>query len=268
VDRAAFDRIIQAGGFITGAREARRRPTRFSCRSATPTSRWMRRHASGAAPAWPRAPTRRHAVRAAKVSHLGLCPRASPSATRGGRPWWRRWTRRVRGVYQHGECMAGVPPRTSSMTSSAQLNRDYWKAKLAPAAGEGVHRGGLELHRGHRLLYGFGRLLQRGLARPATASPPGPSPAHSAQLASTPQYIPDSPYSPCIQAAQGRMRSCRARWLDHLDHGPPRARSGRAGLQEGDEFSAPPLRVRSTILSSVGLLRKCVTGMPRRSCRR
>jgi len=59
VDRGAFDRIIQAGGFITARTEARRKRTACSCPSATPTSRWTRPLASDAAPVWQPAPTRR-----------------------------------------------------------------------------------------------------------------------------------------------------------------------------------------------------------------
>ena len=53
VDRSAFDRIIQAGGFISvGHRAARRTPTPSRSRSRTPTGRWTRPPASAAGPAW------------------------------------------------------------------------------------------------------------------------------------------------------------------------------------------------------------------------
>jgi len=69
---------------------------------------------------------------AAKVSHLGLLPQGQPE----------RDTRVVGMVAQmdaegfgactnHGECMAACP-KDISIDFIAQLNRDYWKAKLAP----------------------------------------------------------------------------------------------------------------------------------------
>ena len=69
---------------------------------------------------------------AAKVSHLGLLPQGQPE----------RDTRVVGMVAQmdaegfgactnHGECMAACP-KEISIDFIAQLNRDYWKTKLAP----------------------------------------------------------------------------------------------------------------------------------------
>jgi succinate dehydrogenase / fumarate reductase iron-sulfur subunit len=69
---------------------------------------------------------------AAKVSHLGLLPQGQPE----------RDTRVVGMVAQmdaegfgacsnHGECMAACP-KEISIDFIAQLNRDYWQAKLVP----------------------------------------------------------------------------------------------------------------------------------------
>jgi succinate dehydrogenase / fumarate reductase iron-sulfur subunit len=69
---------------------------------------------------------------AAKVSHLALLPQGQPE----------RASRVVSMVAQmdaegfgactnHGECMAACP-KEISIDFIAQLNRDYWKAKLAP----------------------------------------------------------------------------------------------------------------------------------------
>ncbi len=58
VDRGAFDRIIEAGGYITASTRAERpRPTASPCPSPMPTPPSTRPPASAAVRAWPPAPT-------------------------------------------------------------------------------------------------------------------------------------------------------------------------------------------------------------------
>jgi len=59
VDRAAFDRIIQSGGYVAVSTAARRMAMRFPFRSRKPIARWTRPLVSVVAPASPLVPTRR-----------------------------------------------------------------------------------------------------------------------------------------------------------------------------------------------------------------
>jgi len=133
VDRGAFDRIIQAGGFITArtgsAPEA----------NALPVPKRAADRAMDAAAcigcgacvaACPNASAMLFV--AAKVGHLGSLPQGQPE----------RYERVVRMVERmdlegfgactnHGECMAACP-KEISIDFIAQLNRDLLKATLAP----------------------------------------------------------------------------------------------------------------------------------------
>src|SRR2546427_307082 len=133
VDRVAFDRIIQAGGFITA---------RTGSAPEANTLLVPKRHADRAmdaaacigcgacVAACPNASAMLFV--AAKVSHLGLLPQGQPE----------RDARVVDMVAQmdaegfgactnHGECMAACP-KEISIDFIAQLNRDYWRAVGRP----------------------------------------------------------------------------------------------------------------------------------------
>ena len=131
VDRGAFDRIIQAGGFITArtgsAPEANsllvRKPDADLAMDAAACI-----GCGACVAACPNASAMLFV--AAKVSHLGLLPQGQPE----------RDTRVVTMVAQmdaeefgactnHGECMAACP-KEISIDFIAQLNRDYWKAAV------------------------------------------------------------------------------------------------------------------------------------------
>ena len=131
VDRGAFDRIIQAGGFITArtgsAPEANsllvpKRDADLAMDAAACIG------CGACVAACPNASAMLFV--AAKVSHLGLLPQGQPE----------RDTRVVTMVAQmdaegfgactnHGECMAACP-KEISIDFIAQLNRDYWKAAV------------------------------------------------------------------------------------------------------------------------------------------
>ncbi len=132
VDRSAFDRIIQAGGYTSinagGAAGRQRHPDpedRWSNR------RWTRRRASAAAPASRRARTRRRrSSRPRRSATWRCCRRGRSSAT----------ARVVRMVERHdaegfgscsneGECEA-VCPKEIPITNIARMNREYFKAML------------------------------------------------------------------------------------------------------------------------------------------
>ena len=133
VDRSAFDRIIQAGGFIsvrTGsapdansvlvpkaaadlAMDAAACIGCGACVAACPNASAM-------------------LFVAAKVSHLGLLPQGQPE--RGARVvgMVAQMDREGFGACtNHGECMAACP-KDISIDCIAQLNRDYRRARLAP----------------------------------------------------------------------------------------------------------------------------------------
>ena len=133
VDRTAFDRIVAAGGFITA------RTGSAPDGNAIPVPKAAADLAMDAAAcigcgacvaACPNASAMLFV--AAKVSHLALLPQGQPE----------RASRVVSMVAQmdaegfgactnHGECMAACP-KEISIDFIAQLNRDYWRAKLAP----------------------------------------------------------------------------------------------------------------------------------------
>jgi len=133
VDRSAFDRIIQAGGFITArtgsAPEANtllvpKRDAELAMDAAACIG------CGACVAACPNASAMLFV--AAKVSHLGLLPQGQPE----------RATRVVGMVAQmdaegfgactnHGECMAACP-KEISLDFIARLNRDYLKAVASP----------------------------------------------------------------------------------------------------------------------------------------
>jgi succinate dehydrogenase / fumarate reductase iron-sulfur subunit len=135
VDRAAFDRIVAVGGFVTARtgsapdgnaiavpkRDADRAMDAAACIGC-----------GACVAACPNASAMLFV--AAKVTHLGSLPQGQPE----------RYDRVVRMVEQmdaegfgactnHGECMAACP-KEISIDCIAQLNRDVLKATLAPPA--------------------------------------------------------------------------------------------------------------------------------------
>jgi len=133
VDRSAFDRVIQSGGFITartgGAPDAN--AVLVPKRDADLAMDAAQCIGCGACvAACPNASAMLFV--AAKVSHLGLLPQGQPE----------RYSRVVTMVgamdaegfgacTNHGECMAACP-KGISVDFIARLNRDYLKATLAP----------------------------------------------------------------------------------------------------------------------------------------
>ncbi len=133
VDRGAFDRIIQAGGFIT-ARTGSTPEANTLLVPKRDADRAMDAAACIGCGACVAACPNASAMLfvAAKVSHLGLLPQGQPE----------RDTRVVGMVAQmdaegfgactnHGECMAACP-KEISIDFIAQLNRDYWRAVARP----------------------------------------------------------------------------------------------------------------------------------------
>ncbi len=133
VDRGAFDRIIQAGGFITArtgsAPEANtllvpKRDADLAMDAAACIG------CGACVAACPNASAMLFV--AAKVSHLGLLPQGQPERdTRVVGMVAQMDAERFGACTNHGECMAACP-KEISIDFIAQLNRDYWKAKLAP----------------------------------------------------------------------------------------------------------------------------------------
>src|SRR5437870_2220168 len=136
VDRAAFDRIIQAGGFVSvntgGAPDANSIPiAKDDAELAMDAAACI---GCGACVAACKNASAMLFV-AAKVSHLGILPQGQPE----------RSTRVVNLVAQmdaegfgactnHGECMAACP-KEISIDFIARLNRDYIKAAISHRQG-------------------------------------------------------------------------------------------------------------------------------------
>jgi succinate dehydrogenase / fumarate reductase iron-sulfur subunit len=133
VDRGAFDRIIQAGGFITvrtgSAPEAN--TTVVPKRDADRAMDAAACIGCGACvAACPNASAMLFV--AAKVSHLGSLPQGQPERyDRVGRMVAVMDEAVFGACTNHGECMAACP-KEISVDLIAQLNRDYLKAALAP----------------------------------------------------------------------------------------------------------------------------------------
>ena len=132
VDRSAFDRIIQAGGFISVATGSAPDANLIPVPEAARRPRLRRRRsASAAAPAWPQCPNgAAQLFTSAKVSHLEPAP-AGPARALRPRP-----LRMVEAMEKEGfgnctnyaECEA-VCPKEISIDFIARMNRDYLKAK-------------------------------------------------------------------------------------------------------------------------------------------
>jgi len=133
VDRGAFDRIIQAGGFITAPtgsapeantllvpkRDADRAMDAAACIGC-----------GACVAACPNASAMLFV--AAKVSHLGLLPQGQPERDARVVDMVARMDAEGFGACtNHGECMAACP-KEISIDFIAQLNRDYWRAVARP----------------------------------------------------------------------------------------------------------------------------------------
>ena len=133
VDRGAFDRIIQAGGFITArtgsAPEANtllvpKRDADLAMDAAACIG------CGACVAACPNASAMLFV--AAKVSHLGLLPQGQPERdTRVVGMVARMDAEGFGACTNHGECMAACP-KDISIDFIAQLNRDYWRAVARP----------------------------------------------------------------------------------------------------------------------------------------
>jgi len=143
VDRGAFDRIVQAGGFIT-ARTGSAPEANTLLVPKRDADQAMDAAACIGCGACVAACPNASAMLfvAAKVSHLGLLPQGQPE----------RDTRVVGMVAQmdaegfgactnHGECMAACP-KEISIDFIAQLNRDYWRAVAKPKPQAATANGG------------------------------------------------------------------------------------------------------------------------------
>lgn len=131
VDRSAFDRIIESGGFIS-ARTASAPEANAIVVAKEAADRAMDAAACIGCAACVAACPNASAMlfTAAKISHLGLLPQGQPERHQ-------RALRIVDAMYEldfgsctnHGECEA-VCPKGISLEFIARLNRDYMKASL------------------------------------------------------------------------------------------------------------------------------------------
>lgn len=132
VDRAALDRIIEAGGFIS-ARTASAPEANSMLVSREAAERAMDAAAcigcGACAAACPNASAM--LFTAAKISHLGLLPQGQPERHQRALRMVRTMTDLDFGsCTNHGECEA-VCPKGISLDFIARLNRDYLRANLS-----------------------------------------------------------------------------------------------------------------------------------------
>jgi succinate dehydrogenase / fumarate reductase iron-sulfur subunit len=133
VDRSAFDRLVQAGGFITARTGSAPEANAVLVPKGAADLAMDAAACIGCGACVAACPNASATLFvAAKVSHLGLLPQGQPE----------RSTRVVRMVAQmdaegfgactnHGECMAACP-KAISLDFIARLNREYLAATLAP----------------------------------------------------------------------------------------------------------------------------------------
>lgn len=138
VDRSAFDRIIQAGGFISvetgSAPEANQilipkavADLAFDAAACIGCGACVAQCPNGAA----------QLFTAAKISHLGLLPQGQPERGRRAVQMVARMEEEKFGsCTNYGECEA-VCPKGISIDFIARMNRDYLKAKLFSRNGSG-----------------------------------------------------------------------------------------------------------------------------------
>ena len=131
-DRSAFDRIIQAGGFVSvntgGAPDANALPVP---KDRLPTGPWTRRPASAAAPAWPPARTPRPCcLSPPKFPISPSCRRARPRRSGACSTWCEQMDEEGFGnCTVTGSCEA-VCPKEISLDFIAKMNREYGVALL------------------------------------------------------------------------------------------------------------------------------------------
>ena len=127
VDRNAFDRIVEAGSYISMTGTA---PDagEFRFRRRWPTPRWTPPPASAVAPVLQRAPTRRVSCSSAKLHHLNTLPQPA-GAVEAHRGHGRDHGGLLRFLHQPRRVRRGVPEEVS-LDFIAFMNRDYVKSKV------------------------------------------------------------------------------------------------------------------------------------------
>ncbi len=143
VDRSAFDRVIQAGGFITARTGSAPDANATPIGKATADLSFDAAQCIGCGACVAACPNASGMLfTSAKVSHLGLLPQGQPQ----------RYQRVIDMVAKHdaegfgsctnhGECEAACP-KAISLENIARLNRDLIRATLGGAYRPAVERGG------------------------------------------------------------------------------------------------------------------------------
>lgn len=128
VDRTAFDRIIQAGGYITAPTGAA--PEAHATAVPKPDADFAFEHAEciGCGACVAACPSRAAMLfTSAKINHLNVLPQGRPSGRRGCWTWWNRWTRRGSGCTLVSEC-ATACPKGIPLVSITGMNKEWLRA--------------------------------------------------------------------------------------------------------------------------------------------
>lgn len=143
VDRSAFDRIMQAGGFISArvgsAQDANLTPIHKedadlamdfaecigcgACVASCPNSAAM-------------------LFVGAKIAHLGLLPQGQPERERRARAMVEAMERESFGACSNYRACEAVCPKEISIAGIARMNRDFMRARLLAASGRSGKRAG------------------------------------------------------------------------------------------------------------------------------
>ncbi len=129
VDRSAFDRIIEAGGYISVSTGSAPDGNTLLVGKETADKPWTRRPASAAEPAWRPAPMRRPRFSPARKSRTSaFFRRASRSAIAALCAWCADERRRLRQAAPTSANARRCARRRSRSEVIASMNRDYLRA--------------------------------------------------------------------------------------------------------------------------------------------
>ncbi len=133
VDRSAFDRIIQAGGFVTAAAGGPQDANAILVPKEESAAAMDAAACIGCGACVAACPNGSASLfTAAKIAHLGLLPQGQPERNRRALAMTQKMDdESFGGCTWHGECQEACP-KEISINAIARMNADFIKAKLFP----------------------------------------------------------------------------------------------------------------------------------------